>query len=187
MQFLEEFRSLAARGEYIAALQSFEEFGDEIGEIEKDKKTCMIEGYSWKQIKNELQKEAHLVNEILNELRFFNEAVSFGPQHTDEPVDYFKSATVPQKSIQERYEMHSLSRKPLKNVCILYIVPILKSVHIFHDFWPLMIRTDFVLSTNVDTQLVAEMIGTTGMSGAIIINGGISSLRFVKTAGNDIM
>ena len=122
MQFLEEFRGLAARGDYVSALQSFQEFGDEIGEIEKDKKTCMIEGYSWKQIKNELQKEAHLVNEILNELRFFNEAVSFGPQHTDEPVDYFKASSAPPKSIQERYESHSVSRKPLKNVSIPYPV-----------------------------------------------------------------
>jgi len=115
MQFLEEFRDLAARGDYESALQSFQEFGDEIGEIERDKKTTMIEGYSWKQIKNELQKEAHLVHEILNELRFFGEALSFGPQHSDEPTDYFKAAAVPQKSIQERYETHCRSRTHSKN------------------------------------------------------------------------
>jgi len=109
---LEEFRVLSAKGEYVAALQSFKEFGDEIGAIEKDKKTCMIEGYSWKQIKNELQKEAHLVNEILNELKFFQNAKVFGPQqHDDEPEDLFKENSAPQRSIQDRYEAHSTHRR----------------------------------------------------------------------------
>lgn len=119
MQFLEEFRELASKGKYELALQSFKEFSDEIGEMEKDKKTSMIEGYSWKQIKNELQKETHLVNEILNELNFFSNAQSFGPQNNNnnEPIDLFRQNNKPQKSIQERYETHIGNKRPLKNVC----------------------------------------------------------------------
>ena len=121
MQFLEEFRALASKGKYEMALQSFKEFSDEIGEMEKDNKTAMIEGYSWKQIKSELQKEAHLVNEILNELNFFSNAPSFGPQHNDEPIDLFKASNKPQKSIQERYESHVGNKRILKNVSVEYL------------------------------------------------------------------
>ena len=101
------------------ALQSFEEFNDEIGEMEKDKKTAMIEGYSWKQIKNELQKEQHLVNEILNELNFFSNAQSFGPPNNNETIDHFKQNNKPQKSIQHRYGSHTdnTKRSSLRNVC----------------------------------------------------------------------
>eukprot|EP00484_Ammonia_sp_Unknown_P014327 CAMPEP_0197055176 /NCGR_PEP_ID=MMETSP1384-20130603/58711_1 /TAXON_ID=29189 /ORGANISM="Ammonia sp." /LENGTH=536 /DNA_ID=CAMNT_0042488655 /DNA_START=48 /DNA_END=1658 /DNA_ORIENTATION=- len=116
MQYLSEFRDLASRGKYDLALESFKQFGEEIGEMEKDKKTCMIEGYSWKQIKNELQKEAHLVHEILNELSFFHDAQSFGPSQHDayEDVDVFNMHNKPQKSIQERYEAHIGNKRALK-------------------------------------------------------------------------
>eukprot|EP01084_Bolivina_argentea_P176849 305963_1 len=116
MQFLEEFRELASKGQYELALQSFKEFSEEIGEMEKDKKTSMIEGYSWKQIKNELQKEEHLVKEILNELRFFANAKTFGPQSIDhgEANDLFKP-NYHKRSIQQRYESQFANKKHNKS------------------------------------------------------------------------
>merc|ERR1712204_71229 len=101
-------------GEYASALQSFKEFNDEIGAMEKDKQTAMIEGYSWKQIKSELQKEAHLVKQIMHELDFFSCAQSFGPQISEEPIDLFSKQNKSQKSIQDRYESRNPRKKSMR-------------------------------------------------------------------------
>ncbi|ETO04089.1 hypothetical protein RFI_33313 [Reticulomyxa filosa] len=79
MEALNQFRELALNGEYEKSLQSFDEFTKEVKCMEKDKeKNTMIEGYSWKQMQNELCKEAHVVKQIIHELNAFKQSIDFG-------------------------------------------------------------------------------------------------------------
>merc|ERR1712129_98342 len=63
---------------------------------------------------SELQKEAHLVKQIMHELDFFSCAHSFGPQISDEPSDLFSKQNKSQKSIQDRYEARNPKKKSMR-------------------------------------------------------------------------
>ena len=67
MNHLNQFRDCALRAEYAKSIEHFTHLQNEIFEI-SNKATS--EGYAWKQLKRELEKELHIVHQIIN-VKFF--------------------------------------------------------------------------------------------------------------------
>lgn len=88
MDHLQRFRKEAGEGNYELSLTHFAKCEKEITEMEKAQRNSIIEGYSWKQIKIELRKEAHIVKQIIQELKFFENTNFFGDCASDEEKEH---------------------------------------------------------------------------------------------------